>query len=155
MEIREVKGNEYADAMEVAWHVFLKHNAPEYSLEGIQNFRKFLTDETLYKLFSMGEYRIFGFFDDTEKMEGMVSLRNKNHISLLFVDDSFRERGIGTKLLNYLCYYCWGYEGQNEVTVNSSPYAADFYRKYGFTDTGDIQQSDGITFIPMKYELNG
>ncbi len=154
MEIRQVKENEYSEIMEVAWRVFLKYNAPAYSMEGVLNFRKFLTDETVYKLFLAGEYRIFGFFDDDNMPKGLISLRNRNHISLLFVEDEYRNKGIGVRLLNYLCSYCWDYEGERLITVNSSPYARGFYRKYGFVETAGEQFSDGIYFTPMEYALN-
>ena len=46
MVIRPVLDEEYADAMELVWKVFLECNASVYSNEGVFNFRKFLTDET-------------------------------------------------------------------------------------------------------------
>ena len=153
MQIRPISDEEYADAMEMVWRVFLKYNASGYSHEGVLNFRKFLTDETLYLRYREGEYPMFGFFDDKGEPKGVISLRNKNHISLLFVDDSFRNRGVGKRLLDYLCTYCREYEAQTVITVNSSPYAVGFYRKYGFVDTGEEQMSDGITFTPMEYVL--
>ncbi len=152
--IREVEKTEYPSAMETVWKIFLRYDAPDYSLEGVNQFRKFLTDETLYKLYLNGEYRVFGYYMD-EKPEGVVSLRNKNHISLLFVNGKYHRRGIGTALLDYIRLYCSEYEGQTEMTVNSSPYAVEFYRKYGFAVMGPEQLSDGITYTPMKYTISG
>ena len=153
MVIRPVRDEEYADAMELVWSVFLDCNASGYSNEGVFNFRKFLTDETLYLRYREGEYPMFGFFDDKDEPKGVISLRNGNHISLLFVDREYRNRGIGKRLLDYLCVYCREYQEQVLITVNSSPYAVGFYRKYGFVDTDSEQESDGITYTPMEYVL--
>lgn len=38
------------------------------------------------------------------------------------------------------------------ITVNSSPYAVPVYHKLGFIDTDTEQLSDGIRYIPMKFE---
>ena len=153
MVIRPVLDEEYADAMELVWKVFLECNASAYSNEGVFNFRKFLTDETLYLRYREGEYPMFAFFDDKKEPKGVITLRNNNHISLLFVDGEYRKRGVGKRLLEYLCEYCREYQGQRVITVNSSPYAIGFYRKYGFVDTDREQMSDGITFTPMEYVL--
>ena len=150
--IREVKESEYPDAMETVWKTFLEFDAPDYGMEGINNFRKFLTDETLYKMYLNGYYRVIGYFED-DRIEGVASIRNSNHISLLFVNRRYQKRGIGTSLLNYLCGYCVEYEDQEEITVNSSPYAVDFYRKYGFRETGPARESKGITYTPMRHSL--
>lgn len=150
--IREVKETEYSDAMEMIWRVFLKFNAPDYSMEGVNNFRKFLTDETLYKLYLNKDYRVFAFFAE-DKIEGVISLRNDNHISLLFVSEKYQNRGVGTALLNYLSAYCMEYEGQEFITVNAAPNAVDFYRGYGFIDMDMMKESDGIVFTPMKFSL--
>ena len=150
--IRPVKEDEYHDAMELAWKVFQLFNAPEYTEEGAVKFRQFLNDEIILKLFLAGEYRIFGFFAD-DVIEGMISLRNKNHISLLFVSKDYQNEGVGSRLLTYLSQYCLEWEEQSFITVNSSPYAVEFYHKYGFRDTDVPQFIDGISYTPMKYML--
>ena len=42
---------------------------------------------------------------------------------------------------------------ENVLTVNSSPYAVDFYHKRGFRDTGAETVADGIRFTPMEIRL--
>jgi predicted GNAT family N-acyltransferase len=39
------------------------------------------------------------------------------------------------------------------VTVNSSPYAVEFYHKMGFVNLSDEIEKDGIRFTPMRMEL--
>ncbi len=152
--IREIEESEYSDAMETVWKIFLKYNAPDYCREGIDNFRKFLVDETLYKLFLNKYYRIFAFLED-DRIEGVASVRNENHISLLFVNGDFQKRGVGTALLDYVRLFCHEYEGKDSMTVNAAPFAVDFYRKYGFSDTGGSQETDGIIYTPMSISIGG
>ena len=152
MLIRPAAEDDYEEAMELVWEVFSRFNAPEYSDEGVRNFRLFLDDMTLRKMFRTGDYRIF-VFTVGDRIEGVISLRNKNHISLLFVDEKYQNKGVGSRLLKYLCRYCREWEDQEYITVNSSPYAVDFYHKYGFSDTDNVRFSDGISYTPMKYFL--
>ena len=65
----------------------------EYGEEGIRSFAEFVTDEALKKMFLIGEYLLFVALDG-EKIVGLISLRNGNHIWLLFVDEEYHRRGI-------------------------------------------------------------
>ncbi len=150
--IRPIQDEEWSDTMSMVWRVFLRFETDYYSQEGIQNFRDFITDDTLYMMFRQGVYRVFGCFEG-RKIVGMISVRSVNHISLLFVDEAWQHRGIASGLMRYLCDYLIEEEGQTHVTVNSSPYAIEFYHRMGFTDTDDVQESQGITFTPMKFIL--
>lgn len=40
----------------------------------------------------------------------------------------------------------------NEITVNSSPYAAEIYHHLGFVDNAKEQITDGMRYIPMIYK---
>lgn len=37
------------------------------------------------------------------------------------------------------------------ITVHSSLYAVDVYKKFGFVVTGEIQEDEGIKYVPMEY----
>ena len=41
-----------------------------------------------------------------------------------------------------------------EITVNSSPYAVEAYRRLGFVDVDNEKLLDGIRFTPMIYHVN-
>ena len=147
--IRAVKAEEWECAMALVWRVFLKFEADVYSFEGVENFRRFITSEKLYKMFRNGEYPIFGCYED-EKIIGVISVRDKNHISLLFVDEAFQHQGIAAALVKYLCNYLLTEAGQTHTTVDSSPYAVGFYHKMGFVDTAKVQHNSGIIYTPMR-----
>lgn len=150
--IRMAYEEDWDEAMLLCWRTFLKYEAADYSQEGIDNFRNFITDMTLKKMFCQGSYQMFVATYDN-KLVGVVSLRNSSHISLLFVEETFHRKGIGTDLLNHLFYYLASEMNIDKITVNAAPYAVDFYHKIGFTDQGPETTSDGIRYTPMEFFL--
>lgn len=147
--IREAKLAEWNSAMKIAWETFLKYDAPDYTPEGIENFRRFIEDDMLRKKFEAGEYLLFVALDG-EDVIGLITLREKNHISLLFVDDKYHKMGIGRKLVERLHDFMRIVSDQAYITVNAAPYAVKFYHKVGFIDKGLQVTTDGITYTPME-----
>ncbi len=150
--IRKATVEDWDEAMELAFRVFLKFQAEEYGPEGIKNFAEFLTDEDLKKMFMIGEYLLFVAMVE-DKQVGLISLRSGNHISLLFVDDEYHRRGIGTRLVKYLQDYMLQNTKQQKLTVFASPYGIPFYHKVGFVDIGKETRKDGIIYTPMEFYL--
>ncbi len=151
--IKPLRDRDWGTAMCLAWKVFLKFEAVEYDLEGVENFYSFINDEILYKMFRQGVYRVFGCYQDEKSLLGIISLRGYNHISLLFVDERYHHQGIAAALMRYLCDYVLETGEQEFVTVNAAPYSIGFYHKMGFMDTGCEVTKDGISFTPMKFFL--
>ncbi len=135
--------------MNLAFKVFMRFEAPVYSHEGIKNFYDFVTDERLRAMFKEELYRMNVAESDGE-IVGIISLRSETHISLLFVDEKYHMRGIGRKLVDSMVSYARE-QGKNRLTVNSSPYAVDFYHRLGFCDLEPEQHKDGIIYTPMVY----
>ena len=150
--VRPVNSNEWDSAMNLVWNVFLRCNAPGCSKFGIDSFFQFLTDDILYKMFRLGNYRMFGCFDGSHII-GVISVRDRNHISLLFVDERYQHQRIGSTLMRYMCDYLLEYEGQTYITVDATPRAVDFYHKIGFSDTGREEEKMGIRYTPMRFFL--
>ena len=151
-QIRSVTDDEWPEAMGLAWHVFLIFEADDYSEEGVRNFYRFVTDRILFRMFKAGQYQLFGYFIE-DKLVGIISLRNENHISLLFVDEKHQNRGIARSLLEFVNNYLLTELGKQEVSVDSSPYAVDFYHRMGFIDTDREITKNGIRYTPMKFYL--
>lgn len=150
--IRKAKPADWEDAMELAFRTFLRFEASEYGPEGVRNFRQFVTDESLKKMFLTGKYLLF-VATDRDKIIGLISLRSNNHISLLFVDEKYHRRGVGKALVKYLQTYMLSYTKQEKLTVNAAPYGIPFYHKLGFRDTGVQTKTDGIIYTPMEFYL--
>jgi len=148
LQIRPALLDEWETAMALAWRTFQKHVAYEYTPEGIRNFEDFVTDQTLKRMFVVGQYRLFCAFYDKD-MIGMISLRNQTHISLLFVEGKFHKQGVGARLVQYLAHYLKEELGEGGMTVDAAPNAEVFYYKMGFVDTRPREAKGGITYTPM------
>ncbi len=151
-QVRPAYSEEWETIMQLAWLTFLKFDAADYTQEGIDSFRNFITDTTLHRMFKEGSYQVFVALDG-ERIIGMISLRNETHISLLFVDKDYHRRGVGRRLIQYLCNYLLTEMNQWKVTVDASPYAVGFYHKLGFCDMGPVAYNQGITYTPMSFIL--
>lgn len=154
VEIRPALISEWETAMDLVWKIFLRYEGDEYSPEGVENFWEFIHDETLEKMFRVGQYHMFVAIMD-EKIVGVITMRDGNHISLLFVDDEYHRQGIGTQLVTYLADYLKLEMGKYFMTVNASPYGIPFYRNLGFKDLGPEVKERGIIYTPMRLVLDG
>jgi Acetyltransferase (GNAT) family. len=91
-------------------------------------------------------HRFYGAYRDN-KLVGVIATRNDHHhIGLLFVDKSYQRKGIGRQLIQHIL----DMKDEEPITVNSSPYAHEFYKKLGFLDTSEEQITNGVRYYPMK-----
>ncbi|MGN0617630.1 MAG: GNAT family N-acetyltransferase [Ruminiclostridium sp.] len=133
---------EIKSALKLALEVFMRFEAPEYPLEGIESFKASLSSrEYLEKL------KLYGAFEGS-KLVGIIATRLLgSHIALFFVDENYQGQGVGRLLFDEVLKDCL----TEKLTVNSSPYAAEIYRHFGFKDDMPEQTTDGIRYIPMTY----
>ena len=142
--IRKLQINETETALELAWKVFLKYEAPEYHKDGVIEFYRSIHDEKY-----LSELCLYGAFI-SEKLVGVIATRREGtHIALFFVDDKYHKNGIGRSLFQMALSKC----PSHRMTVNSSPYAVPIYHKLGFADIDIEQVVNGLRFTPMEYKL--
>lgn len=139
MEIREIKEIEQEMALKLVWETFLKFEAPDYNEDGIREFKNSINDPNF-----IAKIKLYGAFVD-ECLVGVLGIRNLHHLALLFIDAKYQRNGIGTKLFEFAV----SINPDSSFTVNSSPYAHDFYKKLGFVGDEKICIK-GIKFYPMK-----
>ena len=150
--IRKARKEEWQEAMDLAWKTFLLFQTKEYSREGIESFHNFVNDKDLKKFFLQDIYQLFVALHHN-RIIGMITLRNRSHISLLFVEKEYQKNGVGSALITYLSDYVL-YENEIDyVTVDSAPSAREFYHKIGFWDLAPMQHKQGISSTPMKKNL--
>ena len=142
--IRKLNANEIENALDLTWRVFVEYEAPDYTREGVDEFYKSIHDESFVsKLDFYGAFHI-------SCMIGVIAARNEgSHIALFFVDGKYHRQGIGKSLFEYLRANC----NCNKMTVNSSPYAIEIYRRLGFKETDTEQVVNGLRFTPMELNL--
>ncbi|MBR5598031.1 MAG: GNAT family N-acetyltransferase [Lachnospiraceae bacterium] len=151
-EFRMAYEKDWEPAMKLAWETFLIFEASDYTDEGIESFRDFISDQWLKKMFLKGQYQMFVALDQ-DKIIGFLTIRNEHHISLLFVDKDYHYKGIGKTLVQKVGEYIITEIGVDYMTVDSAPYALEFYHKLGFWDLAPQQQKQGIIYTSMKKNL--
>lgn len=147
-EIRWARESEWAPAMNMIWRTFLEYDGKDYTQEGIKNFFDFITDSDLYTAFLRGEYQMMVALAQG-RIIGVGSLRNKNHLSLLFVDGAYHHMGVGSAILIRLCDYLEREMGEQYMSLKAAPYAVDFYRKLGFRVVQPEEEHSGIRVTSM------
>ena len=141
MKIRTLHEPDWEPALALVWETFLLFEAPDYSPEGVETFQNFIGNRQ--NLCALNLYGIF----DGDRLCGVAATRKgSSHLSLLFVRKEFQGQGIGRMLIDRIQK-----DAPGSLTVHSSPYAVEFYRRMGFQDTDVEQLEDGIRFTPMKW----
>lgn len=147
--IRWARESEWSSAMKMIWKTFLKFEGDDYTQEGIRHFFDFITDDDLYVAFLKGTYRMMVAVDG-QKVIGAGSIRNRNHLSLLFVDEDYQHMGIGSAILAGLCDYLKREAGERYMSLKAAPYAVNFYRKQGFEAVKPEEEYSGIRVTAME-----
>lgn len=133
---------EKPEALELIWEVFSRFEAPDYSPEGISSFREILDDSEY-----INERDFYGAFD-SEKMVGVLGRGKTAHINFFFVKKEYHRKGIGRKLFEAMLNDC----DEKRITVNSSPYAVNIYKHFGFVPTDSEKETKGIKYTPMALD---
>jgi len=147
-QIQTLCHQDIASSMALVWRVFCEFEAPEYSDEGIAEFKDFLNHVP-----ANTELSLWGCFND-DRILGVIAVRPPCHISLLFVDKEYHRQGIAKSLFKNVLADKSILDGHSAITVNSSPYAVEAYQHLGFIPTDTEQTVNGIRYVPMKYLLD-
>ena len=149
MTIQLFKPGEEKEIRILIQKVFDEFVGPEYSVRGNLHFYEFIEEKALRDRFSkVGNHMWTA--KENGKIVGVIAIRNRNHLALLFVEKEQQGKGIGQAMLDHVISYLQAREGCRIFTVNSSLYAEPIYRKWGFESTKGIQELEGIKFIPMR-----
>jgi GNAT superfamily N-acetyltransferase len=150
--IQLLKTGEEDEVIELVRLVFNQFEAPDYLPSGVKEFYEYAESQ------AMRDRRQNHFVLTAKKggkIVGMIEMRNYSHIALLFVHPDWQHKGIARNLFETALVVCADhYHYPPEVTVNSSPYAEGFYKTIGFIPAGNLQEVNGLRFIPMKMHTN-
>ncbi len=147
-QIIEINDQYVSEALALVWRVFLEFEAPEYCDEGIDEFKRYIEPDAIKERLIKDELKMRVCLKESIVI-GVIAMRPPCHISLMFVDKCYHKQGIARALFEHLLAEVKADNKHKEMTVFSSPYAADFYRKMGFVDTDTERTVNGIRFIPM------
>ena len=143
----ELNRDKLYDTLVLIRDVFMEFEAPDYSEEGIAEFLDYIGLLSITTMLDDGEMRIW-ICEYENRIIGVIAA-GKTHINLLFVDRNFHRKGIARRLLEIMIE---NYKPM-EITVNSSPYAVEAYKRLGFAETDLEREENGIRFTPMKRVL--
>ena len=131
---------------------FSEFIGPEYTDQGIAEFRKFVAPAALTA--RSADNHFVRVADAEGTLVGMIEIRENNHVALLFVDKTRQRYGVATGLLHLALEDARAASPDTErITVNSSRYGVAAYEKLGFRQTGPERTVNGIAFIPMAMRL--
>ena len=140
IEVRLLQPAEMPEALALVERVFMAFEAPEYSEVGIKTFLTFIRDAN-----AVSALIFYGAFEEG-LVRGVLATRGSSHIALFLVDAAHQNRGIGRALFSA----AWNACRADGMTVNSSPYAVEIYRRLGFEPVSGEQLRDGIRYTPMQ-----
>lgn len=153
--IRRINESEVEEALALAWEVFMQFEAPDYTPQGAETFKRdIIQNKEFTEKCKKGICPIYAAFDKG-KIVGIIGMRsNKTHINLVFTKKEYHRQGVATAIFNYLLEDLLNEDPElKEITLNSSPYGLPFYRKIGFIPLSEEQEADGIRYTPMKYPI--
>ncbi|WP_455685021.1 GNAT family N-acetyltransferase [Thomasclavelia sp.] len=139
MEYRLMKENEITEVISLVDKIAKEYVFLDLEIEGINNFNLVNTRD-----FYLNKYNFTYVCLDDNKIVGMISLTDGNHLSLLFVDKKYHGKGIGKKLVEIIDNLVMG-----DLEVNASIHAKSFYEHIGFSLKGNLEKKDGILYYPM------
>ena len=154
IRIGEFFPGEEKEVYDLVMRVFNEFVGHEYSAQGNAVFNEFAAADNIARRFEEGniiqtakiEYQ------GKTKIIGMIEARDYNHICLLFVDTPYQGRKVARQLFETLRARVQ--QHTDFIEVNSSPYAVGVYESLGFTQTGQLTQTDGITYVPMRMGIS-
>ncbi|KKB37794.1 GNAT family N-acetyltransferase [Bacillus thermotolerans] len=149
ISIRPMNLEEAQEVSQFVYGVFDKFIAPDYSDEGICTFKKINEPGAIEKRNRENHFVLIAMLDNV--MAGVIEIRDSRHISMLYVDGKYQNRGIAKSLLtSALDKIRKQHPKLDVITVNSSPYAIKAYEKLGFQRIDEEQVVQGLRFVPMR-----
>ena len=144
-KIKHITENNIESAMQLVGCVFDEFVAPYYTQQGVDEFKTFIAIDSIKSKIKTQGLQLFGAFDKN-KIIGIVALIKPLHISLLFVAKNYQRQGIAKNLFQIV----WQNRiDEKTITVSSSPYALEVYKKLGFVIIDKERIKNGIRYIPI------
>jgi ribosomal protein S18 acetylase RimI-like enzyme len=139
---------EIFELVKTSFNEFVAVDCDEF---GVNFFLNFIEPEELFKR-SKSDSFILTAKDNNNQIVGMIEVTNDGHICLLFVKNEFQRKGISKKLFDQAKHIC-KINSANQIlmSVNSSIFAVDIYKKLGFETISKEKKVNGISFIEMTF----
>lgn len=150
---RTMEPGEEQQVCDLVVRVFTESVAPLYPPHGVREFLIYAASPAgLLSRLSSNHFVLVAELQDC--VVGAIEVRNSDHVSLFFVENTLQRMGIGRGLWQRALDACIANRPDvDRITVHSSPNAAEAYRTLGFRAEGAEQTVNGIRFIPMAFTM--
>lgn len=147
-QVRSAEKQEWEAVIAFVWNAFLQSEGKQCTALGRDLFWQFITNSDLKDSFAKGEYPVLLALKD-DRIIGAAAVRYHNHLSLLFVDEAYRYRGIGKELLHIVMQYVRDM-GERYISLQAVSGAVPFYQRYGFRGIRPEEEFAGIRVTYME-----
>ena len=151
-QIRLAAAEDIRPALELAFRVFMKCDAPDYGPEHTERMRQAIEDRIAHPEYYLPGKRLMFVALDGNKIIGMIETYGNNRISLMFVDCDYQRQGIASKLMRRMVCELKK-RGFHDVVLNSSPYGVPFYQSFGFSVVESEKNVNTPWKTPMVYVI--
>ena len=148
MIIRKMEEKDLEAESEICMDSFLQSVASTLSDEGITTFSNIAARDAF--LDRMRGDNLMLVAENNENVEGVIELKEGRHVAMLFIRPKSQKSGIGRKLL----ISALNHAKVETVTVSASLSSVAAYENYGFELSGEVAESAGLVYQPMKLKLN-
>ena len=147
--VKKILRSDLDRALTLCRRVFDRFQREDYGNLGTLEFYRYTEWNSIKNKILYDDFVIFGFYL-IDELIGIIAIRNRKHISLLFVDEPYQHIGVGSILVDYSKAYCKKNNIVRSLSVNSSMYAMEFYKRLGFSIKNNIiRDKNGIRYIVM------
>ena len=151
--IEELKIGEIDLLSNMVNNIFDEFVGKDYSEEGNMEFKNYISPKNILARLNEKSSQFF-IAKKNDKIIGILEIKNKDHVSLFFVKKDYHGKGIGKILFeNYINTLKQNNTEIKIISVNSSFYAENIYARLGFIETDEMQEKNGIKYIPMEYKM--
>ncbi|MCX6233900.1 MAG: GNAT family N-acetyltransferase [Bacteroidetes bacterium] len=156
--MNNIKIKRYRDGQEIMIQQLIKKVYDEfvsmdYSKEGNRFFYDWIKPHKIAERQKNQRTILTAMMDS--KIVGMIEIRDNNTISLLFIDKAYQGQGIAKKLFQESLKNCIQKDSNlDKFYVHASPFSIPVYKKLGFIETDNMQEENGIKYLPMEMKIN-
>jgi GNAT superfamily N-acetyltransferase len=122
--------------------------------EGAEQFLESFAPPAMQRYVTAPNFRYQLAMVDGE-LAGVVAVRDNSHLFHLFVARPYHGQGLGRRLWQMAREDARTLGNPGQFTVNSSVYALEMYRRFGFEASGPKVEQHGIAYVPMRLQLDG
>jgi GNAT superfamily N-acetyltransferase len=138
INFRHMESGDENGVLQLILEVFDQFVAPGYSMEGIQEFGKYIDPDKFRLRLSKGHFCILA--ENNGRPMGVIEVRGNSRVSLLFVKKNMMGKGTAKGLIDRAIHMCRQRDPDvHRLEVNSSPYAVPVYERSRFHAVGPRQ----------------